>query len=117
MILEVLRNIKTRGEQMRRKILVPYGETTILALKNMSSDTDFQFVAKITEIQEGNLLLADDHDNIDISVEGIGLPDLEVDNTVIVFGKKENSEIIVSQILKSNLDWGLYVKTRELESH
>lgn len=102
---------------MKRKILAPYGETTILALRNISSDTDFQFVAKIKEIRGVSLLLADDHEDLDLSVAGIALPDLEVGNTVIVFGKKTNSEIKISQILKSNLDWGLYVKTRELEAH
>ncbi|MFW9778742.1 MAG: hypothetical protein ACFFE8_07785 [Candidatus Heimdallarchaeota archaeon] len=102
---------------MRRKTLVPYGETTILALKNMASETDFRLIAKIKEIREGILLLTDDHEEIDISVEGIELPDLEVGNVVIVFGKKTSSGILGSQILWSNLDWKLYTETRELESH
>ncbi|MFW9856098.1 MAG: hypothetical protein ACFFFG_13670 [Candidatus Thorarchaeota archaeon] len=102
---------------MRRKTLVPYGETTILALKNIASDMDFQLVAKIKEIREGVLLLTDDHEEIYISVEGIELPNLEVGNIVIAFGKKTSSGILGSQILRSNLDWKLYGETRELESH
>ncbi len=101
---------------MRRKFSVPYDETTILSLHNIAVDTKFQLIAKVKNINQTKITITDDHENLELNIEGEELPGLETGDIVIVFGKKLDSGIKKERIIKSNLDWGLYQKTRELEA-
>jgi len=104
------------GDEMRRKSSIPYGEITILSLQNMTVDTKFQIIAKVKHINQTKITITDDCDDLEIYIEGEELPDLEIGEIIIVFGKKSASGIIKEHIIKSNLDWDLYQKTRALES-
>ncbi|MFX0122262.1 MAG: hypothetical protein ACFFAE_01380 [Candidatus Hodarchaeota archaeon] len=101
---------------MRRKSSIPYGETTILSLQNITTDTKFQLIAKVKNINQNKITITDDHENLELNIEGEELSDLKPGDIVVVFGKKSDSGINKEQIIKSNLDWGLYQRTRELES-
>ena len=101
---------------MRRKATVPYGETSILSLANITAGTKFQFIAKIIDISQTVITVSDDHEKMDFTVSEEELADLDVGEIIIVFGEKTETGIQKDQILKLNLDWGLYVKTRDLES-
>lgn len=101
---------------MRRKSSIPYGETTILSLQNIAADTKFQLIAKVKNVDQTKITITDNHENLELNIEGEELPDLEIGDTVIVFGEKSDSGIVKERIIRSNLDWGLYQKTRELES-
>ena len=104
------------GDKMRRKSSIPYGETTILSLQNIAVDAKFQIVAKVKSINQTKLTITDDHEDLELNIEREELPDLEIGEIVIVFGEKSDSGIVKERIIRSNLDWGLYQKTRELES-
>ena len=104
------------GDEMRRKFSIPYGETTILSLQNVTADTKFQIIAKVKSFNQTKITITDGHEDLELNIEGEELPDLEIGEVVIVFGEKSDSGIVKEHIIRSNLDWGLYQKTRELES-
>ena len=104
------------GDEMRRKSSMPYGETTILSLQNITAETKFQIIAKVKEINQMKIIITDDREDLEIYIEGEEISDLEIGETLIVFGKKSASGIIKEHIVRSNLDWDLYQKTRALES-
>lgn len=101
---------------MRRKSSIPYSETTILSLLNMTTDTKFQVIAKVKQVNENKILITDNHEDLELSLKGEELPHLDVGETVIVFGEKIDSEIKKERILTLKLDWDLYLKTQEIES-
>ncbi|MFX0173019.1 MAG: hypothetical protein ACFE9L_13990 [Candidatus Hodarchaeota archaeon] len=101
---------------MRRKLSIPYSETTILSLLNMSSDTKFQFIAKVKDVNESKITVTDNLEELELSIEGEKISNLNVGETVIVFGEKKDSKINKEQIIKLNIDWDLYLKTQEIES-
>lgn len=100
---------------MRRKFPIPYSETTILSLQNIAADTKFQIIAKVKSFDQTEITITDDHEDLELNIEGEELPDLEIGEVVIVFGEKSDSGIVKERIIRSNLDWALYQKTRELE--
>ena len=104
------------GDEMRRKSSMPYGETTILSLQNITADTKFQIIAKVKDINQTKITVTDDREDLEIYIEGEELSDLEIGEIIIIFGKKSTSGITKEHIIKSNLDWDLYQKTRALES-
>ena len=114
-ILHSLIEVK-EGDEMKRKSSMPYGETTILSLQNITADTKFQIIAKVKDINPPKIIITDDREDLEFNIEGEELPDLEIGETIIIFGEKSVSGIIKEHIIKSNLDWGLYQKTRALES-
>ncbi|MFX0185936.1 MAG: hypothetical protein ACFE95_22860 [Candidatus Hodarchaeota archaeon] len=101
---------------MRRKSLIPYSETTILSLLNMTTDIKFQVIAKVKLVSENKILISDNHEDLELSIEGEELPHLDIGETIIVFGEKKDSEIKKERILRLKLDWDLYLKTQEIES-
>jgi len=101
---------------MRRKSTIPYEETSLLSLQNMTSGSKFQLVTKIIDKKQNIVSLTDDHDKLEVVIENNDLSGLEVGETIIIFGEKTDSSFIPIKIIKSNIDWGLYCKTRELES-
>ncbi|MHA2243456.1 MAG: hypothetical protein ACXADY_00655 [Candidatus Hodarchaeales archaeon] len=100
---------------MRRKSSIPYGETTILSLLNITSGTKFQLFAKVKKANQAKVTITDDNEDLEIEIEEEELSDFEVGDTIIVFGEKLDSGIKKEHIIKLNLDWDLYLKTRELE--
>jgi hypothetical protein len=104
------------GNAMRRKLSIPYSETTILSLLNMSSDTKFQFIAKVKDVNESKITVTDNHEELELSIEEENITNLNVGETIIVFGEKKGSKINKEQIIKLNIDWDLYLKTQEIES-
>ncbi len=100
---------------MRRKSSIPYGETTILSLLNIASGTSFQLIAKVKNANQAKVIVTDDKEDLEIEIEEEELSDLEVGEIIIVFGEKLDSGIKKEHIIKLNLDWDLYWKTRELE--
>jgi hypothetical protein len=100
---------------MRRKSSVPYGETTIMALLNMPSGTKFQLIAKVKNVSGTKILVTDDYEDLELNIEGSELPDLEIGETILIFGEKSDSEIRNDQLLKLNLEWDLYKNTRKIE--
>lgn len=100
---------------MRRKSSIPYGETTILSLLNIASGTSFQLIAKVKNVNQAKVTVTDDKEDLEIEIEEEELSDLEVGEIIIVFGEKLDSGIKKEHIIKLNLDWDLYWKTRELE--
>ena len=102
--------------EMRRKSTIPFEETSLLSLQNMTSGTKFQLVTRINDKKQNTVSLTDDHDELEVVIENNDLSGLEVGETIIIFGEKTDSSFIPIKIIKSNLDWGLYCKTRELES-
>ncbi len=113
-ILPILIEVK-EGDEMRRKSSMPYGETTILSLQNITDDTKFQIIAKVKNINQRKITITDDREDLELNIEGEELPDLEIGEIIIVFGKKSASGIIKEHIIRSNLDWDLYQETRALE--
>jgi len=87
-----------------------------MALLNMTSDTKFQFIAKIVEINEEQIKVSDGSEDINLYSIHEKLVDLDIGDTVIVFGEKINSKIKEDRILRINLEWDLFQKTREFES-
>lgn len=100
---------------MRRKSLIPFGETTILSLLSTTAGIKFQSIAKVKNTNQSKIIITDDHEDLELETEGEELSDLKVGETVIVFGEKLDSGIKKEHILRLNLDWELYRKTRELE--
>lgn len=100
---------------MRRKSSLPYGETTIMSLLNISSGTKFQLIAKVKNVTQTKILVTDDFEDFELNIKGLEHPDLEVGEIIIIFGEKLDSEIRNERLLKLNLDWDLYKKTREIE--
>lgn len=100
---------------MRRKSPIPYGETTILSLLNIASGTKFQLITKVKNANQSKVTVTDDNEDLEIEIEEEELSDLEVGETIIVFGEKLDSGIKKEHIIKLNLDWDLYWKTREFE--
>ena len=100
---------------MRRKSLIPFGETTILSLLSTTAGIKFQLIAKVKNTNQSKIIITDDHEDLELETEGEELSDLKVGETVIVFGEKLDSGIKKEHILRLNLDWELYRKTRELE--
>ena len=103
------------GDEMRRKSPIPYGETTILSLLNIASGTKFQLITKVKNANQSKVTVTDDNEDLEIEIEEEELSDLEVGETIIVFGEKLDSGIKKEHIIKLNLDWDLYWKTREFE--
>ena len=101
---------------MRRKSSIPYGETTILSLQNIVADTKFKLIAKVKNLNQTKITITDDKEDLELNIEGEEIPELEIGEIVIIFGTKSESGVIKERIIRSNLDWGLYQKTRELES-
>ncbi|MFX0050868.1 MAG: hypothetical protein ACFFAJ_03380 [Candidatus Hodarchaeota archaeon] len=101
---------------MRRKLTIPYSETTIMVLVNLTSDTKFLFIAKVKDINESKITVTDNLEELELSIEGEILSNLDVGETIIVFGEKKDSIIRKEHIMKLNIDWNLYFKTQEIES-
>lgn len=101
---------------MRRKASIPYGETTILSLLNMTAGNKFQLIAKIKDISSRKVTIHDDHEEIDFIISKDEVSDLKVGDVIFLFGKKDETGIQKDCIIKSSLDWDLYLKTRDLES-
>ncbi len=100
---------------MRRRSSLPYGETTIMSLLNIPSGTKFQLIAKVKNVTQTKILVSDDFEDLELNIEGLEHPDLEAGEIIILFGEKLDSEIRNDRLLKLNLDWDLYKKTREIE--
>ncbi|MFX0014571.1 MAG: hypothetical protein ACFFB2_05430 [Promethearchaeota archaeon] len=100
---------------MKRKFSIPYGETTVLSLLNVESGTKFQLIAKVRSVEEKNIKVTDDHEVLELEIEGEDVPALKAGDTIIIFGEKMDSGFRNERILKLNFDWDLYKKTRELE--
>ncbi|MHA2223690.1 MAG: hypothetical protein ACXAC8_00555 [Candidatus Hodarchaeales archaeon] len=100
---------------MRRKSLIPYGETSILSLSNMTYGTKFQFTAKVRKINQMKIVIADDHDELEIDIDEEVPSDLKIGETIIVFGEKLKSGFKKEKIVKLRIEWDLYTRTRDLE--
>ncbi len=82
----------------------------------MSTDTKFQFIAKVIEIDEKQIKVSDGSEDISILLKHDNLLNLNIGDIIIVFGEKVNTKIEEEHILKLNLDWDLFQKTQECES-
>jgi hypothetical protein len=100
---------------MKRISQVPYEEVSILSLPNITPGTKFQLFAKIKEFNDNNLLLTDEINDFSFSFETVDFPNIEIGDLVLVFGRKEEDDIELVKIIKMNLDWTLFTKTRNLE--
>ena len=100
---------------MRRKSLIPYQETTILSINNFSPGTKFLLIAKVKDVIQEKITVTDDHEDLEFIIDEEELSDITVGKTVVVFGEKSDSAIKKERIIGLNLDWDLYLKTREFE--
>ncbi|MFX0084531.1 MAG: hypothetical protein ACFFAU_02560 [Candidatus Hodarchaeota archaeon] len=101
---------------MRRRTSIPYGEVTLLSLHNMATGTKFQLISRIKAIKQNIISLTDNSEDLDVIVEDEELSDFNMGQLVIIFGEKTEDGFKTIKIIKSNLDWDLYCRTRELES-
>jgi hypothetical protein len=101
---------------MRRQTSIPYEETTLLSLHNMATGTKFQLISRIKAIKQNVISLTDNNEDLDLMVENEELSDLNIGQLIVVFGEKTDTGFTTVKIVKSNLDWDLYRRTRELES-
>lgn len=101
---------------MRRKLPIPYEETTILSLHNMANGTKFQLISQINGIEQNTISITDGHEKFSFNVDQELLFDLQTDEIVNIFGVKTDAEFEIIRIIRSNLDWSLYKKTKEIES-
>ena len=104
------------GLYVRRKSIIPYGEVSILSLGNLTPGTKFQLYAKVKSVSESLINISDDYEEFEFKFHPEMPNDLSSDEVILLFGHKADSEIVIEKILKTNLDWELYRKTRELES-
>ncbi|MHA1214581.1 MAG: hypothetical protein ACTSPG_04750 [Candidatus Hodarchaeales archaeon] len=101
---------------MKRKSRMPYGETSLLSLRNLTPGTKFQCIVRLKNISEGKVLLSDNHEEIEISwEESEGLKN-KLDKVMLLFGRIDESGLIPEKLLETNLDWELYHRVREIES-
>ncbi len=101
---------------MRRRTSIPYSEVTLLSLHNMATGTKFQVISRIKAIKQNIISLTDNNEDLDIMVENEKLSDFNIGQLIIIFGEKTDDGFKTIKIIKSNLDWDLYCRTRELES-
>jgi hypothetical protein len=98
---------------MRRKLPIPYEETTILSLQNMSNGTKFQLISQIKSVDKNTISITDGNEEFTFEVDQKMLFDLKADEIVNIFGVKIETDYDIIRIIRSNLDWNLYKKTRE----
>ncbi|MHA1968236.1 MAG: hypothetical protein ACW964_10585 [Candidatus Hodarchaeales archaeon] len=101
---------------MRRKLPIPYEETTILSLQNMSNGTKFQLISQIKSVDKNTISITDGNEEFTFEVDQKMLFDLKADEIVNIFGVKIETDYDIIRIIRSNLDWNLYKNTREIES-
>ncbi|MHA1972206.1 MAG: hypothetical protein ACTSW1_04385 [Candidatus Hodarchaeales archaeon] len=101
---------------MKRKSRMPYGETSLLSLRNLTPGTKFQCIVRLKRITEEKVLLSDEHEEIEIPWEKSEELQGKEEKVLLLFGKVDESGIIPEKILETNLDWDLYNKVREFES-
>lgn len=96
---------------MKRKSLMPYGETTLLSLTNLTTETKFRCLVKLNKINKGTIQVTDDHGELEIEIDNIN--DFNEGDIAILFGEIQESRIKINKLLKTNLDWELYFKMKE----
>ena len=100
---------------MSRTSIRPYEEITVLSLANIASGTKFQCFCKIKEKEDAYVVLSDDKSEHKFIFEENLLVDVEIGDIVLAFGQKEESGMNLEKVIKLNLDWSLFVKSRVVE--
>ena len=95
---------------------MPYGEVSILNLANLTSGTKFQLYAKVKSVSDSNIIISDDYEDFQFDLTTEMSINLVVDEVILIFGHIHDSGIQIDKVLKTNIDWKLYRKTRQLES-
>ncbi|NHJ00579.1 MAG: hypothetical protein EAX86_00475 [Candidatus Heimdallarchaeota archaeon] len=95
---------------------MPYGEVTILSLANLTSGTKFQLYGKVKSVGSDSILVSDEFAEFKFTLTPDILIETFPEEMVLIFGYKVDSGVQIERILKTNIDWELYKKTRELES-
>ena len=98
---------------MKRKSLMPFGETTLLSLTNLTTDTKFRCLVKLKEIEKEKIQVTDDHGELEIEIDINNIKDFNEGDIAILFGEIQESRIKIIKLLKTNLDWELYFKMKE----
>jgi hypothetical protein len=100
---------------MKRITKIPYEEISILSLKGITSNTKFQVFGKVMEFKDKEITLSDETDIFTFTCEGLEVPKMDIGNTLLIFGQKEDSELKLDKIMKINVDWSLFNRMRVLE--
>lgn len=98
---------------MKRKSNMPYGETTLLSLTSLTTDTKFRCLVRIIEITIEMIRITDNHEELEIEIRNDDVKDFEEGDIAFLFGEIQESGIKVKKLLKTNLDWDLYYKMKE----
>ncbi len=100
---------------LHRTSIRPYEEITILSLDSLASETKFQLFCKIKEKEDAHIILSDEKAEYKFASKDLDLEDIDVGDTILVFGQKEEDNINLEKLIKLNLDWSLLVKARTIE--
>jgi len=92
---------------------MPYGETTLLSLTNLTTDTKFRCLVKLIEFKNGIARITDDHEELKIEIGAELIKNFNEGDIIFLFGEIQESGIKINKILKTNLDWELYYKMKE----
>jgi len=101
--------------------VTPYGETSILTIKNMLEkeeelipNSKFQLIARVKAHDDSQITLQDEFEELTINFDSTSINASNLD-VIILFGEISASQIKVERILPTTLDWDLYLKTKQTE--
>ena len=103
------------GKFMKRITKIPYEEISILSLKGITSNTKFQVFGEVMGFNDKEISLSDETDTFTFPTEGLDCPEIDLGNTVLIFGQKEDSELKLDKIMKLNVEWSLFNRLRVQE--